>query len=184
MYLDAFRPEVARHDDHRVLEVHGSPLGIREPSVVQELEQARREAEEAERAYDLNRAAELQYGTLPDLERRLREAEGRVASRDGNRLFKEDLEAEDIAEVVSRATGIPVSQLTEEEREILLRLEGQLHERIVGQEEAVEAVAEAIRRARAGLSDPNRPIGSFLFLGPTGVGKTELARARRLPLRG
>ena len=95
-----------------------------------------------------------------------------------------EVTAEDIAEVVSRATGIPVSQLTEEEREILLRLEGQLHERIVGQEEAVEAVAEAIRRARAGLSDPNRPIGSFLFLGPTGVGKTELARARRLPLRG
>ena len=88
-----------------------------------------------------------------------------------------EVTAEDIAEVVSRATGIPVSQLTEEEREILLRLEGQLHERIVGQEEAVEAVAEAIRRARAGLSDPNRPIGSFLFLGPTGVGKTELARA-------
>jgi ATP-dependent Clp protease ATP-binding subunit ClpC len=95
-----------------------------------------------------------------------------------------EVTAEDIAEVVSRATGIPVSQLTEEERERLLRLEGQLHERIVGQEEAVEAVAEAIRRARAGLSDPNRPIGSFLFLGPTGVGKTELARARRLPLRG
>ena len=95
-----------------------------------------------------------------------------------------EVTAEDIAEVVSRATGIPVSQLTEEERERLLRLEGQLHERIVGQEEAVEAVAEAIRRARAGLSDPNRPIGSFLFLGPNGVGKTELARARRLPLRG
>ena len=94
-----------------------------------------------------------------------------------------EVTAEDIAEVVSRATGIPVSQLTEEERERLLRLEGQLHERIVGQEEAVEAVAEAIRRARAGLSDPNRPIGSFLFLGPTGVGKTELARARRRPLR-
>jgi ATP-dependent Clp protease ATP-binding subunit ClpC len=88
-----------------------------------------------------------------------------------------EVTAEDIAEVVSRATGIPVSQLTEEEREILLRLEGQLHERVVGQEEAVEAVAEAIRRARAGLSDPNRPIGSFLFLGPTGVGKTELARS-------
>jgi ATP-dependent Clp protease ATP-binding subunit ClpC len=95
-----------------------------------------------------------------------------------------EVTAEDIAEVVSRATGIPVSQLTEEERERLLRLEGHLHKRIVGQEEAVEAVAEAIRRARAGLSDPNRPIGSFLFLGPTGVGKTELARARRLPLRG
>ena len=94
-----------------------------------------------------------------------------------------EVTAEDIAEVVSRATGIPVSQLTEEERERLLRLEGQIHERIVGQEEAVEAVAEAIRRARAGLSDPNRPIGSFLFLGPTGVGKTELARARRRPLR-
>jgi ATP-dependent Clp protease ATP-binding subunit ClpC len=88
-----------------------------------------------------------------------------------------EVTAEDIAEVVSRATGIPVSQLTEEERERLLRLEGQIHERIVGQEEAVEAVAEAIRRARAGLSDPNRPIGSFLFLGPTGVGKTELARS-------
>src|SRR4028119_1793380 len=87
-----------------------------------------------------------------------------------------EVTAEDIAELVSRATGIPVSQLTKEERERLLRLEGQLHERIVGQEEAVEAVAEAIRRARAGLSDPNRPIGSFLFLGPTGVGKTELAR--------
>src|SRR5215218_5951596 len=109
-------------------------------------------------------------------EREVKVAGPREQESGGDRRLAE-VTAEDIAEVVSRATGIPVSQLTEEERERLLRLEGQLHERIVGQEEAVEAVAEAIRRARAGLSDPNRPIGSFLFLGPTGVGKTELARA-------
>src|SRR5215211_2799840 len=99
-----------------------------------------------------------------------------LRSAKGGRQVVVEVSAEDIAEVVSRQTGIPVSQLTQEERDRLLKLEGQLHERVVGQEEAVEAVAEAVRRSRAGLSDPDRPIGSFLFLGPTGVGKTELAR--------
>src|SRR3989337_2147636 len=106
----------------------------------------------------------------------IQELQDRLGAFKGGRQPAAEVTAEDIAEVVSRATGIPVSQLTEEERERLLRLEGQLHERVVGQEEAVSVIAESIRRARAGLSDPNRPIGSFLFLGPTGVGKTELAR--------
>ncbi|HEX2517530.1 MAG TPA: ATP-dependent chaperone ClpB [Chloroflexota bacterium] len=142
-----------------------------------EIERVRTEMEQARRDYDLNRAAELEYGTLPELERRLREAEGRVASRDGNRLFKEDLEAEDIAEVVARATGIPLSRMMEGETEKLLRMEEALHRRVVGQDDAIAAVSDAVRRARAGLKDPKRPIGSFIFLGPTGVGKTLLARA-------
>ncbi len=133
-----------------------------------EIKRLQREKDQAIANEDFARAQELK-GRAEELRAGLRE------EREGRRAVSE-VKAEDIAEVVSRATGIPVSQLTEEERERLLRLEGQLHERVVGQEEAVEAVAEAVRRARAGLSDPNRPIGSFLFLGPTGVGKTELAR--------
>jgi ATP-dependent Clp protease ATP-binding subunit ClpC len=141
-----------------------------------EVKRLRREKDQAVAAEDFERAQELK-DRIAGLEGELEEA------RSGRRPVAE-VTAEDIAEVVSRATGIPVSQLTEEERERLMRLEEQLHERVVGQDEAVEAVAEAIRRARAGLSDPNRPIGSFLFLGPTGVGKTELARTLAEALRG
>jgi len=142
------------------------------------LEDVKVEIEQATRAYNLNRVAELQYGTLPGLERQLKEEEARVASAaGGRRLIKEEVDEEDIAEVVARWTGIPVSKLMEGEMQKLLRLEDELHHRVVGQDEAVRAVADAVVRARAGIKDPKRPIGSFLFLGPTGVGKTELARA-------
>jgi ATP-dependent Clp protease ATP-binding subunit ClpB len=144
----------------------------------EQIEQTRIEIEQAERAYDLNRAAELRYGRLPALERELREKEAALdAQAGGRRLLKEEVDEEDIAEVVSRWTGIPVSRLMEAEIQKLLRMEESLHLRVVGQDEAITAVANAIRRARAGLQDPNRPLGSFIFLGPTGVGKTELARA-------
>jgi ATP-dependent Clp protease ATP-binding subunit ClpB len=143
------------------------------------IERTKVEIERAEREYDLNKAAELKYGTLMALEKKLKEEEERLASRQGKgaRLIKEEVDEEDIAEVVSRWTGIPVSKLLEGEIEKLLHLEEELHKRVVGQDEAVKAVAEAVIRARSGLKDPNRPIGSFIFLGPTGVGKTELARA-------
>jgi len=145
----------------------------------EQMEQTKILIEQAERAYDLNRAAELRYGRLVELEKQMREQEGKLAElalrHGGVRLLKEEVDEEDIAEVVSRWTGIPVSRLLEGEIQKLLRLEEELHRRVVGQEEAVRAVAEAVRRARAGLKDPNRPIGSFIFLGPTGVGKTELA---------
>jgi ATP-dependent Clp protease ATP-binding subunit ClpB len=144
----------------------------------QELEQVRREIEEAERAYDLNRAAELRHGKLPELERRLRAEEERLEQKQGGeRLLREEVTEEEIAQIVARWTRIPVARLLEGEREKLLRLDEILHERVVGQDEAVQAVADAIIRARAGVKDPRRPIGSFIFLGPTGVGKTELARA-------
>ncbi len=144
----------------------------------EEIDQTKVEIEQAQRAYDLNRAAELQYGKLRELEAKLAEAERQGALVEGaNRLLKEEVDAEDIAEVVSRWTGVPVSRLVEGEIEKLMRMEERLHARVIGQDEAIEAVANAIRRARAGLSDPNRPLGSFIFLGPTGVGKTELARA-------
>ncbi len=144
----------------------------------QELEQVRREAEEAERRYDLNRAAELRHGRLPELERRLQAEEEQLASRQGShRLLREVVTADEIAQVVSRWTGIPVTRLQEGEREKLLRLDDILHERVVGQDEAVQLVADAVIRARSGIKDPRRPIGSFIFLGPTGVGKTELARS-------
>ena len=147
-------------------------------SIREQIEQTRIEIEKAEREYDLNRAAVLKYGKLTDLERRLQEEEKRLAEKQGQaRLLKEEVDEEDIAEVVSRWTGIPVSKLLEGEIQKLLHLEEELHERVVGQDEAVTAVAEAVLRARSGLKDPNRPIGSFIFLGPTGVGKTELARA-------
>jgi ATP-dependent Clp protease ATP-binding subunit ClpB len=142
------------------------------------IEEVKVEIEKAMRAYDLNRVAELQYGTLAALERELKEKEeppgGQAAG--GRRLIKEEVDEEDIAEVVSRWTGIPVSKLMEGEMQKLLRLPEDLHRRVVGQDEAVRAVADAVVRARAGIKDPKRPIGSFLFLGPTGVGKTELAR--------
>ncbi|MCX7603522.1 MAG: ATP-dependent chaperone ClpB [Bryobacteraceae bacterium] len=144
----------------------------------EEIEQTKLEIERAERAYDLNRVAELKFGRLIQLERALFEEERRLASQDSReRLIKEEVDEEDIARVVSRWTGIPVSRLLEGERQKLLHLSSELHRRVVGQDEAVNAVVEAVQRSRAGLSDPNRPIGSFLFLGPTGVGKTELARA-------
>jgi ATP-dependent Clp protease ATP-binding subunit ClpB len=144
----------------------------------EELEQARHEIERAQRAGDYAKASELQYGRLPELERKIRDQEARLAElQKGQRMLKEEVDEEDIAGVVSRWTGIPVSRLMEGEIQKLLRMEERLHQRVVGQDEAIEAVANAIRRARAGLQDPNRPLGSFVFLGPTGVGKTELARA-------
>jgi ATP-dependent Clp protease ATP-binding subunit ClpB len=141
----------------------------------EELEQLRTQLE---RETDLNVAAEIRYGRIPELERRIDEATNHLdeLQRD-KRMLKEEVDAEDIAEVVSKWTGVPVSRLMESEMTKLIHLEGQLHERVVGQDEPVIAVSNAIRRSRAGLSDPNRPIGSFMFLGPTGVGKTELARA-------
>jgi ATP-dependent Clp protease ATP-binding subunit ClpB len=143
-----------------------------------EIERVREEADRAERNYDLNRAAELRHGTLPELERKLQAEEERLAVKQGERrLLREVVTEEEIASIVSRWTGIPVSRLQEGEREKLLRLDVVLHERVVGQDEAVRLVADAIIRARSGIKDPRRPIGSFIFLGPTGVGKTELARA-------
>ncbi|MDQ6760845.1 MAG: ATP-dependent chaperone ClpB [Acidobacteriota bacterium] len=147
-------------------------------SLRQELEQTRIEIDKAERQYDLNKAAELKYGTLSELERRITADQARLAEKQaGTRLLKEEVDEEDIAGVVSRWTGVPVSKLLEGEMRKLLQLENELHGRVIGQDEAVLAVAEAVMRARSGLKDPNRPIGSFIFLGPTGVGKTELARA-------
>jgi ATP-dependent Clp protease ATP-binding subunit ClpB len=143
--------------------------------VKRELEEARTELERAQREADLGRAAELQYGRIPELERRLAELDSREHGQ--LRFFKDEVDAEDVAEVVARWTGIPVSRLMEGEVEKLIHMEERLHERVIGQAEAVSAVANAIRRSRAGLQDPDRPIGTFLFLGPTGVGKTELARA-------
>ena len=139
------------------------------------LDEAQRDAERAERDTDLQRAAELRYGEIPELERALADAESK--SGGDVRFFKEEVDDEDVAEVVAKWTGIPVSKLMEGEVEKLIHMEERLHERVVGQDEAVEAVSNALRRSRAGLQDPNRPIGTFLFLGPTGVGKTELARA-------
>jgi len=145
----------------------------------EEIDRVKIEIEQAERAYDLNRAAQLRYGRLVELERKLKEQEEKLAQlqAQGGALLKEELTEEDIAEVVSKWTGIPVSRLMEGEVQKLLRLEEALHRRVVGQDEAIRAVADAVRRARAGLKDPKRPIGVFMFLGPTGVGKTELARA-------
>jgi ATP-dependent Clp protease ATP-binding subunit ClpB len=139
----------------------------------QKLDEVRTQIEQAERAYDLNKAAELRYGQLPKLEAEVNELSDAMANA---KFARPMVGEEDIAEIVARWTGIPVSKLLEGEREKLLRLEEELHQRVIGQDEAITAVADAIRRARAGLGDPNRPIGSFLFLGPTGVGKTELAK--------
>ena len=150
-------------------------------AVRERLEQARIEAEQAERAADLQRAAELRYGEIPALEKQLAEAEAREADADAEEVetqfLKEKVDAEDVAEVIANWTGIPVARLMEGEVEKLVHMEERLHQRVIGQDEAVEAVANALRRSRAGLQDPDRPIGTFLFLGPTGVGKTELARA-------
>jgi len=141
------------------------------------LEQAQHEAERAERESDLQRAAELRYGEIPELQRELAEAEARSSEDDDEGFLKEEVTAQDVAEVVARWTHIPVSRMLEGEVEKLLQMEERLHQRVIGQNEAVEAVSNALRRSRAGLQDPDRPIGTFLFLGPTGVGKTELARA-------
>ena len=142
------------------------------------LELARRESGEAERAYDLERVAKLRHGTIPQLEKQLREHEEKLKEpSSGKSLLREEVTEEEIAEVDARWTGIPLTRLLEGEREKLLKLGDQLHRRIIGQDEAVQTVADAVLRARAGISNPNRPIGAFLFLGPTGVGKTELARA-------
>ena len=144
----------------------------------EQIDNVKIEIAQAERAYDLNKAAELKYGRLTELERRLNAEQARVSgNQGGTRLLKEEVDEEDIAEVVSRWTGVPVSKLLEGEMKKLLALEDELHRRVIGQDEAVMAVAEAVLRARSGLKDPKRPIGSFIFLGPTGVGKTELARA-------
>ena len=143
--------------------------------IKEQIEQTRRAVEEAERAYDLNKAAELKYSRLFDLEKQLSAAEAQ--QHHGPRLLKEEVRPNDIAEIVARWTGIPVTRLLESEREKLLRLPEELHKRVIGQNEAVDAVSGAVLRSRAGLSDPNRPQGSFLFLGPTGVGKTELCKA-------
>jgi ATP-dependent Clp protease ATP-binding subunit ClpB len=146
-------------------------------SVRERIEQTRVQITEAERAHDLDRAAELKHGLLPQLEQQLARQEGEISSRQsGSRLLREEVTEEEIAEVVSRWTGIPVTRLVEGEREKLLRLDEILHRRVIGQDEAVRLVADAVIRARAGIKDPHRPIGSFIFLGPTGVGKTELAK--------
>src|SRR3954463_14180325 len=141
-----------------------------------QLDRAQREVERAERDADLQRAAELKYGEIPDLEKALKLAEESADAHTGG-FLKEEVDDEDVAEVVAKWTGIPVSKLLEGEVEKLIHMEERLHDRVVGQDEAVEAVANALRRSRAGLQDPNRPIGTFMFIGPTGVGKTELARA-------
>jgi ATP-dependent Clp protease ATP-binding subunit ClpB len=153
--------------------------GISKVSAIkEELEHTKMEAEKAEREGDLNRASELKYGKLPDLEKALEAENARVLEQEGaGRLLKEEVDEEDIAEVVSKWTGIPVSKMLEGEVQKLLHMEDRLSNRVVGQEEAIKSVSDAVRRARAGIQDPNKPIGSFIFLGPTGVGKTELARA-------
>ena len=143
--------------------------------IKEELEKARQEMEAAMRTQDLARLSEIQYGKIPQLEKQLEAAQ--AVEMKGFKLLQQNVTAEEIAEVVSRWTGIPVSRMLEGERDKLLRMESELHQRVIGQDEAVKAVSDAIRRARAGLSDPNRPNGSFLFLGPTGVGKTELCKA-------
>ncbi|MDR0304480.1 MAG: ATP-dependent chaperone ClpB [Chitinispirillales bacterium] len=140
------------------------------------LEEKRGELDKAERNYDLNTAARLRHGEIPALEERLQQAEIEAASQENN-LLREEISDEDIAQIVSQWTGIPVNKLIQSERQKLLNLQEDLHKRVVGQDEAVNSVAQAVLRARAGLNDPNRPVGSFMFLGPTGVGKTELARA-------
>ncbi|MGC1249206.1 MAG: ATP-dependent chaperone ClpB, partial [Spirulinaceae cyanobacterium] len=148
-------------------------------TVKESIEQANVEIQQAERDYDYNRVAELRYGKLAELERQKQETEAKLEEMQtgGSTLLREEVKESDIAEIISKWTGIPISKLVESEKAKLLNLEDELHERVVGQDEAVTAVADAIQRSRAGLADPNRPIASFIFLGPTGVGKTELAKA-------
>ncbi len=148
-------------------------------AVKEEIERVNNEVQRAERDYDLNRAAELKYGSLTNLQRQLEEAESKLtqAQTTGHPMLREEVTEADIAEIIGKWTGIPVSKLVQSEMDKLLNLEDELHQRVIGQDEAVTAVSDAIQRSRAGLSDPNRPIASFIFLGPTGVGKTELAKA-------
>ncbi|HKQ49841.1 MAG TPA: ATP-dependent chaperone ClpB [Phycisphaerae bacterium] len=147
--------------------------------VKQQLDAKQTELDEAQRRGELERAARIRYGELPELQRTLEEREKKLAAlhKDGGGLLREEVTAEEVAEIVSKWTGIPVSRMLEGEKEKLIKMEDRLHERVVGQDEAIRAVSDAVRRSRAGLGDPNRPIGSFLFLGPTGVGKTELCKA-------
>lgn len=149
---------------------------LRVRAIKKEIDAVNNEIEEAQRAYNLQKASELKYGKLPQLQNTLKKVEEEIAAQKDSRLLKEEVGEEDIAKVVSRWTGIPLAKMLTGEREKLLHLEDTLHERVVGQDEAVKVVSEAILRARAGIKDPNRPIGSFIFLGPTGVGKTELAK--------
>jgi ATP-dependent Clp protease ATP-binding subunit ClpB len=180
--LEALRKELAdlrAERDAMMAQWEAERQAIRKLQALRaELEEVGREIEEAERNYDLNRAAELRHGRLPELEQRLRGEEERLEEKQGHtRLLREEVTEDEIADVVARWTGIPVARLVEGEREKLLRLDEVLHERVIGQDEAVQLVADAVIRARAGVKDPKRPIGSFIFLGPTGVGKTELSRA-------
>ena len=157
---------------------------LRVRALKKEIDEVNNEIEEAQRAYNLQKASELKYGKLPQLMNTLKKVEEEIAAQNkGERLLKEEVGEEDIAKVVSRWTGIPLAKMLTGEREKLLHLEDTLHERVVGQDEAVKVVSEAILRARAGIKDPNRPIGSFIFLGPTGVGKTELAKTCGSSLR-
>jgi len=180
--LENLRKELAEHKyeaDRLSAQWSAEKEGIaRVQKIREEIEKANQEISVAEREYDLNRAAELKHGRLPQLEKELRENEEKTSRQpEGNRLLREEVAEEEIANIVSRWTGIPVTRLVEGEREKLLKLDQVLHQRVVGQEEAVQLVADAIIRARAGIKDPRRPIGSFIFLGPTGVGKTELAKS-------
>ncbi len=179
--LEGLRKELAElRDQTQVMRAQwdAEKQGIKKvQSLREEIEKVRRDIDVAERQYDLNRAAELKHGKLPELERRLGAEEHELNARQGsNRLLREEVTEEEISEIVSRWTGIPVTRLMESEREKLLGLDEILHRRVVGQDEAVQLVADAVIRARAGIKDPRRPIGSFIFLGPTGVGKTELGK--------
>jgi ATP-dependent Clp protease ATP-binding subunit ClpB len=180
--LDKLENELANfHEESRALQARWQSekeniTGIQE--IKTKLDDARVKLEQAERRQDLEGAARLRYGEIPQLERQLQDQEARVIEmQQQGAMLKEEVDADEIAAVVSKWTGIPVTKLLEGEVEKLLRMEERLHQRVIGQEEAIHAVSNAVRRARAGLQDPNRPMGSFLFLGPTGVGKTELARA-------
>ncbi len=178
--LDGLRKEIAELKDkyaamNAKLQVEKDNIN-KVQKLREEIEQVNREAERAEREYNLDKAAQLRYGKLPELKKQLAESEAKAENRDEDGLLHDKVTEEDIAKIVCRWTGIPVSKLMEGEREKLLSLEDILHKRVIGQDEAVKAVAEAILRARAGIADPTRPLGSFLFLGPTGVGKTELAK--------
>ncbi|MEP6813276.1 MAG: AAA family ATPase, partial [Actinomycetota bacterium] len=163
-----------RHTELAARWSHEKEALDRVKEITQRIDGLRSEYERAERAGDFNRAAEIRHGELPELERELAKRDG---TQPENAMVKEEVDEDDVAAVVARWTGIPVDRLLEGETEKLIHMEDRLHQRVVGQDEAVEAVANALRRARTGLQDPNRPIGSFVFLGPTGVGKTELARA-------
>jgi ATP-dependent Clp protease ATP-binding subunit ClpB len=179
--LEGLRKELAElRDQTQVMRAQwdAEKEGIKKvQSLREEIEKVRRDIAVAERQYDLNRAAELRHGKLPELERRLGAEEHELNTRQGsNRLLREEVTEEEISEIVSRWTGIPVTRLMESEREKLLGLDEILHRRVVGQDEAVQLVADAVIRARSGIKDPRRPIGSFIFLGPTGVGKTELGK--------